>query len=1313
MRLKRLELFGFKSFADRTVFEFGDDTLTGVVGPNGCGKSNVVDSLRWVLGETRAKSMRGTEMADVIFKGSSSRPAMSVAEVTLHLDNASETIADRGPEVSITRRVYKSGEGEYLIDGERVRLKDLREMLFDTGMGSRGYSVLEQGKIDAVLSQNPLERRRIFEEAAGVSRYRQRKHETELRLKRVFQDTERLDDILGELRTRVRSLKIQAGKAERFVAARDEWVDERTRFFRHRLSAVVERLAVFGTSLDEAEGRVAALREEREVTEREVAECETERGTLAGVLEELTDELARLTGEGRALEERRTSLFSRAETLLAQASEEGERSESLETLLGDRETELDAQNASRTELDVQVQVARKAAEEKAETRRALERVYRETRTEVEGANEAVLAILHQRTEAQNTMRHLGEARQPLAERQARAEERLREASDVAQAVAAEEARAGGELEEAGTELEAGDGRRRALEGAAQVLEGRIEEVDTERAGLEVERVRLVSKVESLLDAEAELADLGEGARRVIESVGTGDGPCSASALKGLLADHLSTETEVARSLDAVLGDRARALVLEDLATAQQVADWLRGGKLGLTALTLPQGLAGSTADVTEIAPGDGRVLCRLLDRVASSDETTALVPLLCAGVYVARDLPAALELVRDYPALRFVTREGELVDAAGMIGGHRSLTQGAIGRRARAAELEQELVPLTTSIEKLEEELVRLRADRAELTIRRQNAATELDALRHGVAEAKSQLQTATARRRDLDAAREHSQRECNQVREELEHLEQDLTSAKERRLEAERKFEEENGRLTEVEATRRRLEEERERDAREEGQARVELTRIEEQLGSITRRIQDLERVVNENRGELQRAKRLNNEHGENARQSTREAEALTERTEAVGAQRTELDSKLQGLRETTAQGNLTIESSRKKADEVSRSLDGANEALSERRLEKQRLEMIGDEIRGRASEELELDQEQLLEGFEPEEELAEESALEALEAQVQEMKRGLERMGPVNMEALGELEEVAERHDFLETQRNDLAQAKRALDETLRTIDKESRRLFLETFEDVRANFRVIFRQLFGGGKADVVLADEDDVLDAGVNIIARPPGREMLSIELLSGGQRTMTALALLFAVFKSRPSPFCVLDEVDAALDDANIQRFLSMLEDFRDSTQYIVVTHNKGTMADCQTLYGITMETKGVSRHVSVELEDVDEFVPQAQGRIKERASAREQVQQEGERARIDQEAEREELAEAAEKRLQEAQAAADAAQVVEEEPVDAEASGEESVDAESGEPVVELMPQVGTAEDRPDEEVIREALAGAGGDATPEVDPAN
>ena len=296
MRLKRLELFGFKSFADRTVIDFGRTTLTGIVGPNGCGKSNVVDAVRWVLGETRPTSMRGSGMTDVIFKGSASRPAMGTAEVTMVLDNEQQTLEDRGAEVSITRRLYASGEGEYLIDGVRVRLKDVRDLLFDTGMGSRGYSVLEQGRIDAVLSANPTQRRAIFEEAAGISRYRQRRHETELRLKRCEQDVERLDDVMGELRSRVRSLKIQAGKAEKYVTAKEEWTRGRSRQLSHRLVGYDESLESLKQGIESLEERVEGLREERAAGEVAIEEREQERSEVVAELGRGGDEAVEIVG---------------------------------------------------------------------------------------------------------------------------------------------------------------------------------------------------------------------------------------------------------------------------------------------------------------------------------------------------------------------------------------------------------------------------------------------------------------------------------------------------------------------------------------------------------------------------------------------------------------------------------------------------------------------------------------------------------------------------------------------------------------------------------------------------------------------------------------------------------------------------------------------------------------------------------------------------------------------------------------------------------------------------------------------------------
>ncbi|MDG1983264.1 MAG: AAA family ATPase, partial [Planctomycetota bacterium] len=463
MRLKRLELFGFKSFADRTVIDFGQTTLTGIVGPNGCGKSNVVDAVRWVLGETRPTSMRGSGMTDVIFKGSASRPGMGTAEVTMILDNDAGVLEERGPEIAISRRLYASGEGEYLIDGQRVRLKDVKDLLFDTGLGSRGYSVLEQGRIDAVLSANPAQRRAIFEEAAGISRYRQRRHETELRLKRCEQDVERLDDLMGELRSRVRSLKIQATKAEKYVTAKAEWTEGRTRLLSHRLLAAEGTLEVLKPAIADLEGGVATLRERRSECEAGIEGREAERSGVVAELGTVSAEVAQISGDLRALEERKSQLAMRIASWTASTDEETERAAALGQQFEERQEELARITNEVDALRERTRVAAERASSLTSQGRELGKTYRQLRAEVEGQNERVLDSLHQRTASENKSVHLREAIPPMTERLARVTERF-ESSE-------------GQVGEVSARLEAAHG---ALESAASVREG---------ADVALERVR--------------------------------------------------------------------------------------------------------------------------------------------------------------------------------------------------------------------------------------------------------------------------------------------------------------------------------------------------------------------------------------------------------------------------------------------------------------------------------------------------------------------------------------------------------------------------------------------------------------------------------------------------------------------------------------------------------------------------------------------------------------------------------------------------------------------------------------------------------
>ncbi|MBL8857650.1 MAG: chromosome segregation protein SMC [Planctomycetes bacterium] len=1197
MRLKRIQLFGFKSFADRTSIDFGANTLTGVVGPNGCGKSNVVDSVRWVLGEQRPTSMRGSEMTDVIFKGSASRPALGVAEVTLILDNESNVLAGRGSEVAITRRVFKSGEGEYMIDGDKVRLKDVREMLFDTGLGSRGYSVLEQGKIDAVLSANPLERRRIFEEAAGISRYRQRKVEAELRLKRVADDMTRLDDLLGELGTRVRSLKIQAGKAERFVAARDEWALQRARFFKHRLYAWQAELETLATQAGELEEKAGLLRKTREEAETDAEVRERERQALTAELERLSTEVARLSGDGRAVDERKAQLSARLVSWRESATDERARHGALEKALKERESELERITSELSGLDGVTRAKQAAASAESQALAQLEARLREVRSLVERKNQATLSLLSVRTQAENKIAALEAAHGPAQQREAQLVERVSSQKGGVDALKSEET----ELEQRAREAVEAQARhehgRREMAQAMADLARAAADAEAEKKTLELDRARVTSKIDVLLDRERDLEELTAGAKRVLEGVKKNDEPVSSTRLMGLVADHLRTDTKHARALDAVLGHRANALVAKDRETAELVLGWLKKREAGQVGLVLPAGVGPARPRATALV--DERIVGKLIERVRCAPEFAQLSEILCGDVLIARDLESALTLSAEHAGWRFVTLEGEFVDAAGLAGGHRALTQGAVGRRASAEEMRVDVDDLTQRITALEAERAGMAEKRMALQKEWERSTAELETRRAARNTAESQLATVRARLRDQESSLRALEQESGSAVTEIARLARELTEAAAHRERATTDYERERRALTELEQERAELEETREQRVKAENAAQLEATRARTELEGLTRRVADLTRTRDENRLERARAERLAQEHEESARAATAEIESLAEASARILVERAALDEKLAEVRRVTEAGRGSIDQSRRRVEAVTRELEETATALSSLRLDEQRRALARDEILRRAQEELQLDVVAEMADFVPEEALAETSALDELEATVRELKARLEKIGPVNMEAVTELEESGSRLDFLTAQRDDLNRARATLEETIKTIDGESKRLFLETFETVRGNFQRIFRQLFGGGKADVTLEPDVDPLDAGVDIVARPPGRELLSIGLLSGGQRTLTALALLFAVFEARPSPFCILDEVDAALDDANIERFLAMLDGFRKHTQFVVVTHNKGTMAACDSLYGVTMETKGVSRQVSVELADAERWTESA------------------------------------------------------------------------------------------------------------------
>ncbi|MFT7677753.1 MAG: chromosome segregation protein, partial [Planctomycetota bacterium] len=871
--------------------------------------------------------------------------------------------------------------------------------------------------------------------------------------------------------------------------------------------------------------------------------------------------------------------------------------------LEDHRSELEVMGASVDELRTKAEQAASRATRLHQQTRELDARYKQARKAEELQNEQVLQRLHERTASQNKVTHLEQAEEPAAERVERVLGRLTEASSAVEEQAQGLEQKAAIASESAAEVVRLEGEREARAAERNAAEHGRKELGRKRAEGEVERASLSAKRESLLDRQRQLEELSDGTAKLLSAIEEDAGPCQADGLRGIVADHVTIDTRLARALDAALGERATTLVARDAHVARRIVDWAREREIGEVAVCVPPGLGAplcpAPSDYALFARYGNGVEGRLCDLIRCDPEFKPLARALLCDVVVVANLDLALSLVAENPRWRFVTPRGERVDAAGVLGGYREVTQGPVGRRSAAEELGRRVERLDVKVgEYLEQE-----GQAAERVAALQLALETCDAEREGhrarAAEAEGELAAARAHLEDQRKAAGRLQEEREQAEAEVTRLSTELESSRAVRIAAEEAFQAQNTHLAELDAERLSLEAERDELARERGRSEVERTQATSELSGLEGRIESEQRRVLQDQAEIERARGRAVNYTDNAVQGRSQAEVLEEQTEALGEARAELDERLDELRAAERAGAARSHEVRRKAEAVQARLDSAGELLNKHQLERQRLELASDEVLGRAREELALEPHQLRDGEPVPELMDDDKALKQLERDVSEVKRQLDKLGPVNVEAVHELEEVGGRLDHLEAQAKDLAEARKSLAETVKAIDDESRKRFMETFEEVRGNFQRIFRQLFGGGKADILLEEDVDVLEAGIDINARPPGREMLSIGLLSGGQRTMTALALLFAVFEARPSPFCILDEVDAALDDANVERFLGMLSGFLESTQFIVVTHNKGTMGACDSLYGVTMQVKGVSRYVSVELKDVDEFVPDA------------------------------------------------------------------------------------------------------------------
>ncbi len=1181
MFLKRIVLHGFKSFADRTEFEFGAQ-LIGVVGPNGCGKSNILDAVRWVLGEQSARSLRGGKMADVIFAGSRTRKPANRAEVTLVFDNRGGVLRTDEDEVTVGRVLYASGESEYRLNGKACRLKDIKELLLDTGVGVDAYSVIEQGRVDLLLQASPLERREIFEEAAGISRYKVRRAEAQRKLERTQNNLLRLHDVLEELERRLRSVRLAAGKARNFLeydarlrALRSSFsmaeyheLEQKRRALAgelQRLRDVVneERAALAASDAESAERAAAAQKLDEGIQHAESA-LHASQTELSALAERITQGQRRCDDLKQASERRRQ-----------QAVDIGRRLAELQDRSAQAEGELKLLRAAEVSEAERIQTLvteQRQAEGKTST----------ARTTLEQAKSAAYEAARQAALLQNEEANLAQQEGRLRAQLDRLTERH---EGVSQTVAAAKAK----LEELGTRLNKLDSKTATLSAALRENDDELAELDADQTRLDAEigetkeqRSGVMSRLAVLEDMERRLEGVEQGTQTVLawRDRETDDGN-----IVGLVAELLRIDDPRLPLLEPVLAQFESHIVVRCM--GQFLEEFERRGETpgAVRALALDRVSARTLPSGYESTPG---FVARASDWVICADDVKPLVEHLLGRVIVVDTLARGLRLAHDALAgYVFVTLDGWTVGADGRVArGVDAASAGLISRKAEVRQLRVELDEVETHLE----QRVRARAEteqrHSDVQLRREGHLAQIATVQREHAEAcAARDRTADEQARSerelrvLDDELAGLQRSRDEVGKRLTELQAERSAAGDTEQSRQSEIERLGRELGEFEALLARLAEQHTAALVERGRAAEKRSAGEENLRDLRQRLESLtaeqataEREAAEAESEIG--------HSQAEVQTARELQSRTATVcEEQRQQVLQLREQRQALREQLEQSGAT-------ARAVQKRLETAEVALHAQEVEQREIEVRAEGLVARVREELELDLVAQYAEYEHTEQ-----DWTAIREEIEELRGKIARLGNVNLDAIQELEELTPRHEQLVAQREDLMGAIARLEALIDDLDQESRTRFASTFEEVRANFQEMFRKLFGGGKADIILEDPENPLECGIEIIARPPGKEPRSISLLSGGEKTLTAVGLLMAVFKSRPSPFAILDEVDAALDESNVDRFNTLLSEFLSQTQFVIITHSKRTMASVDVLYGITMEEPGVSKRVSVRFDD--------------------------------------------------------------------------------------------------------------------------
>ncbi len=1186
MYLKSIEVQGFKSFANKIVFDFHNG-ITGIVGPNGSGKSNVADAVRWVLGEQRVKQLRGGSMQDVIFAGTENRRPLSYAYVAITLDNSDHQLSIDYEEVTVSRRLYRSGESEYLINGAACRLKDINELFYDTGIGKEGYSIIGQGQIDRILSSKPEESRELFDEATGIVKFKRRKNTAQKKLEDEKQNIVRINDILAELEKQLGPLEKQSAAAREYLKKKEALKLCDVNMFLLETERVQGALTELEQKISDTDRELKETTGQYENIKKEHARIEEELEELNRRLDE-TKEAASRAGLGRQQLEGQIEVLKEQINSVRQGGEQLEgRLKNIAADVKERQEAREKLAAEQAELAKQLEAAASVSGEADARLQELREQIEAENTAAEISKNTIISLLNERASTKGRLQRYDAMQEQAQIRRTELNQKLllAKSSEEEQRVQYE-----GHLKK----LEEISGRIITLSEAQrekeEEAEGLRRELGKKNEELEIGQSafhRESSRLESLRNMAERYDGYGNSIRKVMEQKKNVPG------IEGVVADLIKVDQRYETAIETALGGSIQNIVTENEDTAKELIEYLKKNRFG-RATFLPLTSVGGRGGFAKPEALKEKGAIGLASTLIRADKKyDRVVQHLLGRVLVAEHIDDAIRIARKYKhSIFIVTLEGESLSPGGsMTGGAFRNSSNLLGRKRELTELEENVQKLEADIREARLQIETLREQRRERRVEAESLSTELQRLYLQQNTAKMNSDQAKARLDEIIEGYSGLRKELSEIEKQFADIHDSREAIFREIRESEEQEKQNEARIETAQARLAELKQSEAEGIGDNEKAHLKLAALTQKAGFVDENAARIER-------ELVRLHTEEQEIHEGMQKGNADIEA---KEEGIGALRKQIEdmiarserlngetAELGGKREALLTGQKDFFTKREELSDKQTRLDKEIFRLNSQR---EKLEETVDSLTDYMWEEYELTYNTAL-PMKQEEDMD----LAALKRQTSVLKDEIRKLGDVNVNAIEDYKNISERYEFMNTQRNDLVKAEETLMGIISELDTGMRRQFEEQFARIRVEFDKAFKELFGGGKGTLELDPDADMLEAGVRIIAQPPGKKLQNMMQLSGGEKALTAISLLFAIQNLKPSPFCLLDEIEAALDDSNVNRFAKYLHKLTKNTQFIIITHRKGTMESADRLYGITMQEKGVSTLVSVNLieEELDE-----------------------------------------------------------------------------------------------------------------------